>query len=98
MTIAPQVSVLLAVYNGDRHLEESLRSVLNQSFADLELIVVDDGSTDRTAEILAAVQRVDPRVVVVRQENRGLTASLVRAVSVARGEYLARQDADDISP
>src|SRR5437879_6502478 len=98
MTIAPKVSVLLAVFNGECHLEGSLRSILNQSFADFELIVVDDGSTDGTAEILAAVGRADPRVVVVRQANRGLTASLIRAASLARGAYLARQDADDISP
>ena len=98
MTGAPRVSVLLAVYNGDRHLEASLRSVLDQSFADFELIVVDDGSTDGTAEILAAIQRADSRVVVVRQPNRGLTASLIRAASMARAGYLARQDADDISP
>lgn len=98
MTITPRVSVLLAVYNGERHLEESLRSVLNQRFTDFELIVVDDGSTDRTPGILGAAASADPRVVIVRQENRGLTASLIRAMTTARGEYLARQDADDISP
>ena len=93
----PKISVVLAVHNGERHLEDSLRSILNQSFADFELIVVDDGSTDRTPEILSALQRSDPRAVVVRQENRGLTSTLVRGIGLSRGTYLARQDADDIS-
>lgn len=88
---------MLAVCNGERHLEGSLRSILEQSVPDFELIVVDDGSTDATPEILSAVQRGDPRVVIVRQENRGLSASLNRGLGLARGDYVARQDADDIS-
>src|SRR3954452_17057048 len=96
-TMAPRLSVVLAVCNGERHLAESVNSVLAQTFTDFELIVVDDGSTDRTPEILAAVARADPRVVVVRQENHGLTASLIRGIALSRGDYIARQDADDIS-
>src|SRR5271170_1107899 len=95
--MTPRVSLVLAVYNGERHLPQSLESVLGQTFRDFELIVVDDGSTDRTPEILDGVARVDPRVVVVRQENRGLTASLIRGIGMARGTYVARQDADDVS-
>ena len=95
--ITPRISVVLAVHNGERHLEESIRSVLAQSFDDFELIVVDDGSTDGTADILSTLQRADPRMVVVRQENRGLAASLNRGLALARGGYVARQDADDIS-
>lgn len=97
MSRPPALSVVLAVYNGARHLERSLQSVLSQSFADFELIVVDDGSTDATPAILAALTRADPRVIVLRQENRGLTASLNRGIALARGTYVARQDADDIS-
>jgi glycosyltransferase involved in cell wall biosynthesis len=95
--MAPRVSVVLAVLNGERHLAGALRSVLTQSFADFELIAVDDGSTDGTSEILAASQRADSRVVVVRQQNRGLAASLNRGIELARGAYVARQDADDTS-
>jgi glycosyltransferase involved in cell wall biosynthesis len=95
--IAPRISVVLAVRNGERHLEASIRSVLTQRFEDFELIVVDDGSTDATLEILEALRRADRRIVVVRQENRGLAASLNRGIEMARGIYVARQDADDIS-
>jgi glycosyltransferase involved in cell wall biosynthesis len=95
--ITPRVSAVLAVKNGERHLEESIRSVLAQRFDELEIIVVDDGSTDGTADILSTLQRTDPRVVIVRQENRGLAASLNRGIALARGGYVARQDADDIS-
>jgi len=96
--MTPQVSVVLAVYNGERHVEASLRSILRQTFTDFELIAIDDGSTDRTPEILSSLQRDDGRLRVVTQENRGLTASLIRGVDMARGRYIARQDADDISP
>lgn len=95
--ITPRLSVVLAVHNGERHLEDSLRSVLNQTFANFELIAVDDGSTDRTPAILAALARSDARVAIVRQHNRGLAASLNRGIMLARGDYVARQDADDIS-
>lgn len=92
-----KVSVVMAVCNGERYLEKSVSSVLRQSFADFELIVVDDGSTDGTPDSLARWSRDDPRIVVICQENCGLTASLNRAISVAKGSYLARQDADDVS-
>jgi glycosyltransferase involved in cell wall biosynthesis len=95
--ITPKISVVLAVYNGERHLDNALRSILNQSFTDFELIIIDDGSTDGSPDILSALQRADPRAVVVRQENRGLAASLNRGLELARGAYVARQDADDIS-
>jgi glycosyltransferase involved in cell wall biosynthesis len=95
--MTPRVSVVLAVYNGERHLEASVRSILDQSFRDFELIVVDDGSNDGTTDILARAVRSDGRTVIVRQENRGLTVSLNRGIGLARGCYIARQDADDIS-
>lgn len=93
----PRISVVLAVRNGARHLEASLRSVLTQRCGDFELIVVDDGSTDATPDLLAALQRADSRVLVVRQEHQGLAASLNKGIQMARGTYVARQDADDMS-
>lgn len=92
-----RISVIMAVYNGERYLEQALLSVLNQNITDLEFIVVDDGSTDRTRDILATISKKDRRLRVIHQERLGQTASLNHAASLATGEYLARQDADDIS-
>lgn len=91
----PVVSVLLPVYNGERYLEDAVESILSQSFRDFELIVVNDGSTDRSREIVLGF--TDPRIRYFEQENAGLSATLNRAVSLARGRYLARQDSDDVS-
>ncbi|MBA3382838.1 MAG: glycosyltransferase [Actinobacteria bacterium] len=96
MPAAPLVSVLLAVSNGERHLREALASVLRQSVSDLELIVVDDGSTDATPKILSRVG--DARLRVLRNAERlGLAVSLNRGLDEARGRYVARLDADDIA-
>jgi hypothetical protein len=92
---APRVTVLLPVHNGQRWLGEAVGSVLGQTFGDLELLVVDDGSTDATPEILAGVD--DPRLRVVRNpENLGLVGALNRGLGEARGELVARMDADDV--
>lgn len=91
----PAVSVLMAVCDGERFVAEAVESILSQSFTDLELIVVDDGSVDATFEILETYS--DARVRIVRQSNAGLTLSLIRAAGMARGRYLARQDSDDVS-
>jgi glycosyltransferase involved in cell wall biosynthesis len=86
----------MAVYNGERHLEESIGSVFAQTFEDFELLVVDDGSTDATTQILA--HHADSRLRVLRNErNLGLIKSLNRGLAESRGRYVARQDADDIS-
>lgn len=93
----PLVSVLMSVYNGDQFLREAVESILCQSLRDLELIVIDDGSTDATAEILDDYKSKDPRVRVFHQENAGLIESLNRGAGFARGKYIARMDADDVS-
>ena len=92
---SPRVSVILPVYNGEAYLRESVDSILAQTYADFELIAIDDGSRDGTAALLGAVR--DPRVRVVHQENMGLALTLNKGIALARGEYIARQDADDIS-
>jgi glycosyltransferase involved in cell wall biosynthesis len=89
------VSVVLPVYNGAAYVLEAVDSILAQTWRDFELIVLDDGSTDETPALLA--QRNDPRLMVVRHLNRGLALTLNRGIELARGEYIARQDADDIS-
>src|SRR5687768_6093986 len=93
----PEISVVVSVYNGERHVRSSLESVLAQEGVDLELIVIDDGSTDSTDAIIEDLAASDPRVRYVRQQNRGLTQSLVLGCSMAEGEFIARHDADDLS-
>ena len=94
-----RLSVVMAVYNGERHLPASLDSVLAQSFADFELLVVDDASTDGTAAVLESYARRDARLRILRNErNLGPYPSLNRALDAASGEIVARQDADDVSP
>lgn len=96
MSERPLVSLMMGVHNGATHLAEAVDSVLAQSLSDLELIVVDDASTDATPAILAGYD--DARLVVLRNhENIGLTRSLNRAFATARGPYVGRQDADDRS-
>ena len=95
---SPRISVVMSVYNGEWHLAEAIDSILGQTMSDFELIVIDDGSTDGTPRILEEYAARDDRVRVVRNEsNLGLTLSLNRGLGLARGEYFARQDADDIS-
>lgn len=95
LRMKPRVSVIMAVHNDEAYVREALDSVLAQSFTDFELIVIDDGSTDGSFALVKAFP--DPRLRVLQQDNQGLTRSLIRGCSQARGEYLARQDADDIS-
>lgn len=94
----PTVSVVMAVYNGQRYLREAVESVLNQTFTDLEFVIVDDASTDDTPEILRIYAQEDSRIRLVRNDrNLGLTRSLNEGFRTASGEFLARQDADDVS-
>lgn len=89
----PAVSVVMGVYNGANDLGRTLDSVLTQQGVDLEFIVVNDGSSDETSEILGQRAQEDLRLRVFHQPNRGLTAALVRGCEEARGEFIARQDA-----
>lgn len=97
MSRNPDVSVVMAVYNGEAGLSKSLDSVLSQEGCDLEIIVVDDGSFDRTPKILDDYSRCDPRLRVIRQENTGLTRALIRGCEAAQGEFIARLDVGDIA-
>ena len=85
----------MATYNAAAWLGEAVASVLGQTFGDLELIVIDDGSTDETPVLLAALR--DPRLRVERQSRSGLTGALTRALGLARAPLLARLDADDLA-
>jgi glycosyltransferase involved in cell wall biosynthesis len=93
----PAVTVLMPVYNADRYVAEAVRSILDQTFRDFEFLIIDDGSTDRSPEILAEYAGRDGRIRLLRRENRGLLATLNELIGLAQGEILARMDADDIA-
>ncbi|MFL6248127.1 MAG: glycosyltransferase family 2 protein [Thermoanaerobaculia bacterium] len=94
----PRVTVLTTVYNGARYLAETIESIAADGFTDFEHVIVDDGSTDATPEILENAAARDSRIIVLRHEpNRGIAAATNRGLAIARGEYIARLDADDVS-
>jgi glycosyltransferase involved in cell wall biosynthesis len=91
------MSVVMSVYNGVNRLHETMESILSQEGVSLEFIVIDDGSKDGSDVVLDNYARHDARVRIVHQENQGLTRALIRGCEAARGKYIARQDAGDIS-
>lgn len=93
----PLVSVVMGVYNGGKRLQETINSVLSQQGVDLEFIVIDDGSNDCTLTVLRESALRDGRLRFISRERRGLTASLVEGCAMAKGRFIARQDANDIS-
>ena len=97
MSTNPDVSVVMSVYNGASNLAVTMNSILSQEGVELEFIVVNDGSTDKTGEILDDYARRDDRVRVIHQGNTGLTRALIRGCAAATGEFIARQDAGDVS-
>jgi glycosyltransferase involved in cell wall biosynthesis len=92
----PIVSVIIPAYNADRFIAKTLHSVLEQTYSDFEVIVVDDGSRDRTAEIVRAICQQDHRVQLVQQQNRGVAIARNVGIARSRGIYIAPLDADDI--
>ena len=91
----PIISVVLPVYNGVITIKAAVESILDQTYDNFELIVINDGSTDETSEILASFN--DKRLTVLNQKNQGLAASLNRGIQQSKGKYIARIDADDIA-
>lgn len=94
---APKVSVVMPVYNGEKYLSQAIDSILEQTFTDFEVVIVNDGSTDGTAQILHEYKAKDPRIHLINQENAGVTQALITGCAAARGQYIARNDADDCS-
>jgi glycosyltransferase involved in cell wall biosynthesis len=93
----PTISVIMAVYNNQETVRAATESILKQSFTDFEFIIIDDGSIDQSSKILNDLASKDKRIKLISQENHGLTTSLNRGLSYAKGQYIARMDADDIS-
>jgi glycosyltransferase involved in cell wall biosynthesis len=91
-----KISLLMSVYNGEKYLTESINSVLNQSFQEYEFIIVNDGSTDSSAEIIDEYQKKDKRIKVIHKKNTGLANSLNIGLKESCAEFIARIDDDDI--
>lgn len=95
---SPFVSVIISVYNSETYLNESMRSMLDQTYHNFELIIINDGSTDNSKEVINSYLKKDRRIVYLEnKKNVGLPISLNKGIKSARGIYIARMDADDIS-
>lgn len=100
MNMQPKLSVIMGVHNTkDKDIfDHAINSILNQTYSDFEFIICDDGSTDDTYQYIKEYEKKDSRIVVLRNSvNLGLAASLNRCIEIAKGQYIARMDADDIS-
>lgn len=93
----PAVSVLMPVYNAERYVGEAVRSILGQTFADFEFVIVDDGSTDRCGELLEEFAAADSRIRLLRRPNTGYLRALNEGLTLCGGEFVARLDADDVA-
>lgn len=97
MSNNPMISVVMSVYNAEKYLDEAIQSILNQTYKDFEFVIINDGSTDKSLEIIEKYKKEDERIVLISRENKGLIVSLNEGIEIARGKYIARMDADDIS-
>ncbi len=93
----PIISVIMSVYNHQDYVANAIESIINQTFKNLEFIIINDGSTDDSLDIIRKYERLDSRIVVINQDNIGLTKSLNAGFKNSSGQYIARQDADDRS-
>lgn len=87
----------MPVYNGEKYIDFAIKSILHQTYAHFEFIIINDGSTDKTQEILEQYQKLDSRIKIFSQLNLGISASLNRGIELSNGKYIARADCDDIS-
>ena len=93
-----QVSYVVASYNHEKYVGELLRSILEQNYHDFEIVMIDDGSMDRTVEIARDLAAQDARLQVIQQENSGVVQARNRGIQLARGEYISIVDSDDLLP
>ena len=93
----PKITVLTCCYNASAFIEEAIESILQQSYHNFEYLIVDDGSMDNTVDILKRYAVKDSRIVLIEKQHHGLTASLIVGLRHAKGEWIARLDADDIA-
>ena len=94
----PKISIIMSVHNGEKYLDESILSILNQTYRDFEFIIINDCSTDNSLQIIGEYSKKDKRIVLISNKvNLGLTKSLNMGIKIAKGKYIARIDADDIA-
>ena len=91
----PKISVIVPVYNVENYVSKCIESIINQTYSNLEIIIVDDGSTDKSGEICEYYAKRDDRIVLVHQENQGLSMARNNALDIAKGEYIGFVDSDD---
>lgn len=92
----PEISIVIPVYNCGKFIEETLNSILNQTYSDFEIIAIDDGSTDNSAEIIETCAKKDSRIKLIKQENAGVSCARNKGIQLSQGEYIAFCDADDL--
>ncbi len=94
----PLISVIMSVYNGEIYLKDAIESILNQTYKNIEFIIINDGSLDQSFEIIKRYKKIDSRIIIENNiENKGLIYSLNKGIDLSQGKYIARMDADDIS-
>ena len=93
----PIISVILPVHNAEKYISTAINSILTQTVTDFELIIINDGSTDDSLDIIKSYQLIDTRIRLFSQENKGLVTSLNNGINFAKGVWIARMDADDIA-
>lgn len=91
------ISVVMPVYNAEKYLDEAIQSILTQTYNNFEFIIINDGSTDKSLEIIEKYKNQDERIILISRENKGLIYSLNEGINKSKGKYIARMDADDIS-
>ena len=91
----PEVSIIIPCYNVEKFIKDCLESVINQTFKNIEIICINDGSTDSTPEILKKYSNIDNRIIVVNQKNKGLSGARNSGINVSCGKYLMFLDSDD---
>ena len=91
-----KLNIVIPVYNTEKYVEETILSVLNQSFSNFELVIINDGSTDSSLKVLKKIQATDKRIEVINQENRGLSAVRNRGMDLSNSEYIYFLDSDDV--
>ena len=91
------ISVIMPVFNCEDYLEESIVSILDQTYPYFEFIIINDGSTDQSPKIIKKYANQDDRIIIINQSNSGIVTALNKGIDVARGEWLFRMDGDDVS-